>query len=79
MPELLTIDEVAERLRCRDSRKVYRLLTAGAFPSVVIGGRRLVSTAALDAYIAQLEALPYEPTPQGAAGRRANRRTGSAA
>jgi excisionase family DNA binding protein len=72
MPQLLTVDEVAERLRC-DTRKVYRLLSEGAFPSLVVGGRRLVSEATLSVYLAQLETLPYEPTPQGAAGRRANR------
>lgn len=52
-PELLTIDEVGERLDC-SRRTVFRLLGERAFPSVKVGRRRRIAAADVDAYLEQL-------------------------
>jgi excisionase family DNA binding protein len=51
---LLTLPEAAQRLRISRS-SLYRLIGAGALPSVHVGARHLVSTRALEAYIQRLE------------------------
>ena len=49
--ELLTIPEVAERLRV-SRRTVERLIVAGRIRPVRIGSRRLVTSTELEAFIA---------------------------
>lgn len=49
-PDRLTLEQVAGDLHCSRAT-VFRLLAAGAFPSVKIGRRRLVDRADLDAYV----------------------------
>lgn len=51
MTELLTLDEVAERLRV-SRRTVERELAAGHLRPVRIGRRRLVTVKELEAYVA---------------------------
>lgn len=54
LPVLVTINEAAARLRVsRDT--VYRLLQAGALPSLTIGRARRISVAALDTFITEHE------------------------
>lgn len=54
MTELLTIAEVAQRLRV-SRRTVERLMAAGRIRSVGVGRRRLVTSRELDAYVAACE------------------------
>lgn len=52
---LLSVEETAECMSIgRDA--VYELIRTGALRSITIGSRRLISVAAIDAYIAQREA-----------------------
>jgi excisionase family DNA binding protein len=51
MMELLTLDEVAERLRV-SRRTVERELAAGHIRPIRIGRRRLVTVKELEAYVA---------------------------
>lgn len=48
-----TVPEVAEHLRLGRTT-VYRLITSGELPSVLIGGSRRVTAAALDNYLGSL-------------------------
>jgi excisionase family DNA binding protein len=50
---MLTILEVADRLRCGQT-KTKALIRAGAIPSVKIGGHRRVRETDLNAYIREL-------------------------
>jgi excisionase family DNA binding protein len=52
---LLTVEETARYLSL-SRMSVYRLIQAGALPSVKIGGSRRVSVRALEAYVEKLEA-----------------------
>lgn len=51
---LLTLPEAAQRLRISRS-SLYRLMDRQELPSVRVGGRRLISSRMLDAFIARLE------------------------
>lgn len=48
--ELLTADEVAEKLKISRA-KVYRLMTTGELKSVPIGGNRRIEQAALHEFV----------------------------
>lgn len=50
---MLTIPEVAKELRVGRT-SVYRLISTGELPSVLVGGSRRVPSEALDRYIAGL-------------------------
>jgi excisionase family DNA binding protein len=52
--QLLTVPEVAERLRVSPTR-VWRLIAEDGLPSVKVGGSRRVSVDQLNGYIARLE------------------------
>lgn len=52
-PSLLTVEDVAERLRMSRTA-VFGLLRSGDLNSVQIGNRRRVPVAALDNYVASL-------------------------
>jgi excisionase family DNA binding protein len=52
-PARLTVDEVAAELHC-GRRTVFRLLRAGAFPSIKVGRQRTIARADVDAYLATL-------------------------
>lgn len=51
---LLNLDDVAAALGGLSRAHLYRLITSGQLHSVKCGRRRLVSVAALDAYVQQL-------------------------
>lgn len=51
---LLNLDEVAASLGGLSRAHLYRLITSGQLTSVKCGRRRLVSVAALDAYVKRL-------------------------
>ncbi len=53
MPELFTVDEVAERLRV-SRRTIERLVAAGRIRVTRVGRRVLVTDRELEAYIASL-------------------------
>ena len=53
--DLLTVPEVCDRLRIGRSQ-VFVYLHTGALRSISLGRRRLVTRAALDAFIAKCEA-----------------------
>ena len=53
MTELLTLEEIADRLRV-SRRTVERLVAAGRIRTVAIGRRRLVTSRELEAYVASL-------------------------
>jgi excisionase family DNA binding protein len=50
---LLSVDEVAERLRC-SRRTVFRLTRSGALPSVRVGKTRQVVASDVDDYLDRL-------------------------
>ena len=50
MSELLTVEEVAEKLRIGE-RTVWRFIRAGDIPSVKVGRRRFVTPDGLEAYM----------------------------
>ena len=50
---MLTIPEVAKELRVGRTT-VYRLISTGELPSVLVGGSRRVPAEALDRYVAGL-------------------------
>lgn len=52
--DLLTLPEAAQRLRISRS-SLYRLFWRGELKPIPVGGRRLVSSRAIDAYIQRLE------------------------
>lgn len=54
MSELLTIDEVADRLRV-GKRTVERFVATGEIPSVKVGRRRLVPQTELERYVRQAQ------------------------
>ncbi len=51
MSELLTVNEVAGRLKCSRAT-VYRILATGELQSVKVGERQRISEDALAAYLA---------------------------
>lgn len=51
MPDLLTLDEVADRLRV-SRRTVERLIASGQIRPTRVGSRTLVSDRELEAYVA---------------------------
>lgn len=55
LPQLLTAEEAARRLRC-STRKVYQMLADRELPPVYLGRSVRVSRAALARYIARQEA-----------------------
>lgn len=59
MTELLTIPEVAERLRVSE-RTVKKLLATGQLRKVGIGARTLITDREVEAFIAQQESLGRE-------------------
>jgi excisionase family DNA binding protein len=56
-PEVLTINEVAERLRIHP-RTAYRLVNDGSIPGVRVGRQYRISAKALDAYIEGRHPVP---------------------
>lgn len=53
----LTLEDVAAELHCSRAT-VFRLLDAGAFPSIKVGRRRLVDRSDVDAYVQRLKPPP---------------------
>jgi excisionase family DNA binding protein len=62
---LHNVESVMERLSCGRSL-VFELMASGELRSVKVGRRRLVSEAALTAYIEKIdaEAVPADPAPR---------------
>jgi excisionase family DNA binding protein len=58
IPVLLVSPEDAARALGIGRTKVYELIRSGALRSVRVGGLRRVSVAALDEFVARLEAEP---------------------
>jgi excisionase family DNA binding protein len=56
-PELLTVPEAAELLRCKPQR-IYELISDGRLAGVMDGGRRLIRRVDVDAHLGLAEALP---------------------
>lgn len=50
--ELLTISQVAERLKCH-VRTVQRIVDRGEIPTILVGKRQRISEDALAAYLTQ--------------------------
>ena len=60
LPRLVSVEAAAQALGLARS-SVYRLVSDGALRTVKVGGRRLVSEAALAEFIAHAEALASSP------------------
>ncbi|MGO9974371.1 MAG: helix-turn-helix domain-containing protein [Solirubrobacteraceae bacterium] len=78
MGAILTVQEVAERMRC-EHRTVRRAIRSGELEAALIGGKWLVREEAVDDWFRSRCAAPnsFSPTPQSRPKRAGSRRPDS--